>query len=126
MRIFIKGLAAVVIALIVVAQVPATAAELVVFEEDGCPYCVAWNRDIGDYFHLTDEARVVTLRRVSLGAPIPKDLRHIAGIRYTPTFVVLDGATEIGRITGYIGQYQFWGRLGEILEKLKPSGAGSG
>lgn len=122
----LKNFTAPLIALALLAGRPAPAAELLVFEETGCPYCIAWDRDIGEYFHLTDEARVLTLRRVNLDKPLPKDLRHIAEVRYTPTFVVLDGKTEIGRITGYIGQFQFWGLLGEILEKMKSSGIGPG
>ena len=99
--------------------VPVNAAELVVFESEGCPYCVAWDREVGKIFHLTDEGRVLELRRVELEQERPADLRHIMGIRFTPTFVVLDGAREVGRIVGYIGQDQFWGLLGEILQTIK-------
>lgn len=35
-------------------------------------------------------------------------------MRYTPTFVLIDGGREVGRIEGYPGEAFFWG----LLEKL--------
>jgi thioredoxin-related protein len=96
----------------------AVGAELVLFENEGCPWCEAWDRDVGKIYDLTDEARILTLRRVELHDPMPADLRQIEDIQYTPTFVVVDDGKEIGRILGYIGPEQFWGLLGEIIKKL--------
>lgn len=100
-------------------SLPARGAELVVFETDGCPWCEAWQKEVGSIFHLTDEAKIVTLRRVELNGPRPDDLRDIKGIRYTPTFVLLEDGGEVGRIEGFIGQDQFWGLLGELIERLR-------
>lgn len=98
---------------------PVWSAELVLFETQGCPWCKAWQKEVGTIFHLTDEAKVVTLRRVDLDGPRPDDLRHIGGVRYTPTFVLIEDGKEVGRIEGFIGQEQFWGLLGELIEKLR-------
>ena len=45
---------------------PANAAELVMFYRDGCPYCAAWEREIGPIYHKTEIARRAPLRRVNL------------------------------------------------------------
>ncbi len=118
-RVMLKIFAGSAFLLAAVLAVPVHAAELVVFVSEGCPYCIVWEREVGKIFHLTDEARVLELRRVELEQERPAELRHIKGIRFTPTFVVLDGAREAGRIVGYIGQDQFWGLLGDILESIK-------
>lgn len=92
------------------------AAELVVFETEGCPYCIRWQRDVGKIYHLTAEAKLLPLRRVEIAGPIPADLAHIPDVKLTPTFVVVHNGRELGRIRGYIGEDQFWGLLGEIIE----------
>jgi len=97
---------------------PAAAAELVLFQAEGCPFCEAWDREIGSIYHLTDEARRLPLRRVDITARRPADLAGIKDIRYTPTFVATVEGREIGRIVGYHSQDQFWGLLGEIIEAL--------
>lgn len=110
----------VAMAVFAMAARPVSGAELVVFETEGCPYCEAWNRDVGTIFHLTREGRILPLRRVEIEDPIPADLLHIKGIEYTPTFVLIDRGREIGRIVGYLGEDFFWGLMGEVMEKLPP------
>jgi thioredoxin-related protein len=97
----------------------AQAAELVMFEAKGCPYCARWDADIGPHYAKTEEGRLLALRRVDVDEPRPDDLKAVVGIRFTPTFVVLDRGHEVGRIVGYIGEYQFWGLLGKLVERLK-------
>jgi thioredoxin-related protein len=92
------------------------AAELVLFETAGCAWCEAWHNEIGGIYHLTDEAKFLRLRRVEIADPMPHDLRHIHGISFTPTFVVLLKNRELGRIEGFSSQDQFWGLLGEIIK----------
>ena len=58
------------------------------------------------------------IRYVDIDKPRPADLHAIADIRYTPTFVVLDGDAEIGRIVGYPGPDIFWGYLSELIQRL--------
>jgi thioredoxin-related protein len=97
---------------------PAAAAELVMFEAAGCPYCARWNRAIAPIYPKTDEGKRAPLRRVDIAAPRPADLAAIAGIVYTPTFVLMDGGREIGRIVGYGGDEIFWSLLADIVAKL--------
>lgn len=97
----------------------AQAAELVMFETAACEWCEAWDRDVGGIYHKTEEGRLAPLRRVELHAPRPEDLESIEGIVYTPTFVLVEDGSEIGRINGYPGDDHFWGLLGAMLRKLK-------
>lgn len=98
----------------------AMAAELVVFERDGCPWCVRWNREVGSIYDKTDEAQRLPLRRVNLDRGTPQGLRLDVPVRFTPTFVVVERDQEIGRITGYINDDTFWGLLGTLIAKLPP------
>ena len=93
------------------------------FEQEGCPYCAAWNRDVGAAYPKTDEGRAFPLRRVDIHAARPADLLAIGGVVFTPTFVVLHCGREFARITGYIGNEQFWGLLDQSVRSIKESPA---
>ncbi len=95
-----------------------SAAELVMFESQACPWCEAWDEEIGEIYRLTDEARIAPLRRVDIDDPLPEDLGGIRAVVYTPTFVLVEDGKEIGRILGYPGENFFWGLLGIELKKL--------
>lgn len=95
------------------------AAELVMFEAPGCEYCELWNEEVGEIYAETDTGRSMPLRRVQIEDSRPSDLRQVKGIRYSPTFVVIDEGREVGRIIGYTGEAFFWGYLEQIAEKLK-------
>lgn len=96
----------------------ALAGELVMFEAKGCPYCTRWNAEIGFVYGRTAEAARFPLRRVDVDEARPADLKDVAGIRFTPTFVVMEAGKEIGRIVGYLGEYQFYGLLGKIIGRF--------
>jgi thioredoxin-related protein len=96
------------------------AAELVMFERDGCIWCLRWNREIGSTYERTEEGRHLPLRRVNVSQP--SGIALAEPVRYTPTFVVSEGGREVGRITGYISEESFWGLLGKLIPaKPKPS-----
>ncbi|MAF49413.1 MAG: hypothetical protein QGH73_06960 [Rhodospirillales bacterium] len=98
-------------------SLPARAAELVMFEEEGCEWCQVWNETIAPVYPKTPEGGFAPLRRVDISDDQPKDLQHINGVHFTPTFVIMDGGKEVGRIIGYPGEEFFWGLLEEILRK---------
>lgn len=98
--------------------------ELVMFERAGCAYCRAWLSEVGPVYPKTAEGRRAPLRRVDLAAPRPPDLADIAGIVYTPTFVLLADGAEVGRINGYPGEDFFWGLLGSLLARAETGGTG--
>ena len=89
---------------------------LVMVEQRGCAWCARWNAEIAPAYGNTDEGQAAPLRRVQLGA-IPDDLDLESKVRFTPTFVLVDEGTEIGRIEGYPGEDFFWPMLGALLTK---------
>lgn len=106
--------------LVVLLGSQASASELVMFERDGCPWCQRWNKDIGTSYDQTQEARRLPLRRVNIDQQ-EAGVTLKEPVRYTPTFVVVDGGAEVGRITGYISDDSFWGLLGALIGKLPPA-----
>lgn len=96
-------------------QSPARAAELLVVSRANCPFCKAWDMEVGSIYAKTEAGRTAPLRRVEIGRlpGLPYVLK--APVIYTPTFIVLDGDVEIDRIVGYSDEAMFWGSLDSIL-----------
>lgn len=111
--------AALLLAVWVAVAAPLRAAELVMFEAALCPWCAAWDAQIGTVYPKTAEGRAAPLRKVALHGARPQNLIGIKGIRYSPTFVLVEGDREVGRIEGYPGEDHFWGLLGELLARLE-------
>ena len=74
-------LAALTCALLAIGR--ADAAELVMFEQRGCPWCAAFDREIGPVYAKTPEGARAPLRRVDIDKPLPRDLGFIAVERLT-------------------------------------------
>lgn len=94
---------------------PALSLELLMFERSGCPWCARWDKEVAPVYTLTPEGARAPLRRVNLDQGQPKDIVLNPPVRFTPTFVLVDGAREIGRITGYMNDATFWGLLTKML-----------
>jgi thioredoxin-related protein len=114
-------LLALAMALLPFAPVSAGAAELLVFEQPGCPWCARFDAEIAPAWSKTAEGKRAPLRRVDITEPWPDDLTHIRKERFTPTFVLLDDGKEIGRLRGYVGDEFFWYLIGELLDQLPPA-----
>jgi len=99
------------------------AAELVMFESAICEWCEVWHEELGAVYAKTAEGRLAPLRQVDIFEPIPEDLKPLKGVRYTPTFVLMDQGSEIGRILGYPGESFFFEHLQKLLAKMAPSHA---
>jgi hypothetical protein len=99
----------------------ARAAELVMFEQPGCAWCEAFDREIAPVYGKTEEGFRAPLRRVDIAQALPADLAFIDTERLTPLFVLVNRGREIGRIRGYPGEDHFWGLLGVLLAKLDGS-----
>jgi hypothetical protein len=93
------------------------AAELQMYRRDGCPWCRAWDREVGPIYGKTDLGRRIPLRMVDLDRERPAAALK-SPIIYTPTFVLVEGGREIGRIQGYPGDSFFWGLLDRLVEQL--------
>lgn len=108
------------------APAPAGAAELVMFESEGCPWCALWHRQIGPIYPKTKEATLLPLRRVDIGAMRPAESGQIGPVRYTPTFVAVANGREVGRIVGYPGEDHFWAALEQLHAQAAAVEAGAG
>lgn len=86
---------------------------LVMVSLEGCPFCMRWEAQVGHIYPKSSEAKVAPLVRVRFGSDTLAGFK----IKYTPTFLVLKGASEIGRIAGYPGADPFWEELGIILKQ---------
>lgn len=100
------------------APLQAGAAELLMFDADGCMHCEFWKDDIGPYYHKTREGKSAPLRIISLNEDRPEDLKWIDGVRFSPTFVLIDDNREIGRIVGYPGEDLFWMNMETVFRRL--------
>jgi hypothetical protein len=98
---------------------PATtrAAELVMFEREGCPWCEAFDREIAPIYPKTESGKRAPLRRVNIYQPLPADLSFLQQERFTPVFVLIENGKELGRIRGYPGEDMFWGLLDSLVER---------
>jgi hypothetical protein len=113
------------IAIFIVSSLASTrAAELIMFEQIGCVWCEAFNREVAPIYAKTAEGQRAPLRRVDIDQPVPQDLAFIAMERLAPLFVLVERDREIGRIRGYPGEDHFWGLLGVLIKKLDAAGTG--
>ena len=98
------------------------AAELIMIEQEHCPWCEAFHDEIGGIYHKTTEGKRAPLRRIDIHDEPPRDLETMTRGNYTPTFVLWEDGKEISRIRGYPGDEFFWFMLGQMLDKLPNSG----
>lgn len=91
---------------------------LIMIEEPGCSFCLRWRQDVEPGYTNSTEGQRAPLQTAMRGDPA---IRQIERIVYTPTFVLMQGETEIGRIVGYAGADLFWWQLGELWRKLPPA-----
>lgn len=98
------------------------AAELVMLEKPGCPWCARFNAEIAPAWPNTSEGKRAPLRRVDITQAWPDDLAGIQKEVFTPTFVLIDDGKEIGRLRGYVGDEFFWYLIGELIAKIPEEG----
>lgn len=82
-------------------------------DEPGCRYCRMWDAQVGAGYTATREGRLAPLTRLRRHSARLKGLRPVI---YTPTFILLSGGREVGRITGYPGPMYFWEELSALLK----------
>lgn len=92
----------------------AQAAELVMYRRAGCPYCMAWDREIGPIYPKTEIGQRLPLRQVDVERG-DASVHLTSPIRFTPTFVLVEDGREKARIEGYPGEFFFWGLLEKLL-----------
>jgi hypothetical protein len=87
---------------------------LIMVEQDGCRYCIEWDREIAPKYPQSAEGRFAPLQRAKRGDASLKDFNPVI---YTPTFLVVRNGQEVGRVTGYAGKMFFYEELDEQLAK---------
>lgn len=97
------------------AGITAAGAELVMFDQPGCVYCLRWEAEVGPEYPLTAEGRAAPLRQINLHAALPPGVTLARRVTFTPTFVLLRDGAEVGRLEGYPGEDFFWGLLQQLL-----------
>ncbi len=100
------------------------AAELIMVEQPGCVYCTRWNNELGPIYPKTEAGDFAPLRHIQLSDQDTSGIAFKSKIIFTPTFVLIEDNTELGRLEGYASQDFFWGLL-EILLKQHTSFTGS-
>lgn len=98
---------------------PRVDAELLMFDDPGCPYCRRWHREVGEAYRNSPEGRAAPLRVLQVREPRPAGITLASPVRATPTFVLVQDGREVGRITGYGGPDFFWSMLAEQMKKLR-------
>jgi thioredoxin-related protein len=98
---------------------PAARAELklMMFEQQGCAYCIMWHNEIGPIYPKTSEGRAAPLVTQMLREELPEDVAIKSQPIFTPTFILLRDGQEIWRLEGYPGEDFFWGLLGKRLRE---------
>jgi hypothetical protein len=99
----------------------ASALELIMYDKEGCVWCARFDRDIGRNYQRSEAGQIAPLRRIDIRDQRRSGVELDEPVIYTPTFVLSDDdGVEVGRITGYQGEGEFWGRLDALLNRLPP------
>lgn len=91
--------------------------ELIFITSEYCPFCKAWEQDIGSLYHRTTYAKQAPLRRIDIAEvefELPEIVVDVVG---TPTFLIFQNGIEIGRIEGYQSAEMFFWTLSEYIHQ---------
>jgi len=97
------------------AETEPAAGALIMITSESCPWCRAFEDEVGNGYHNTAESHYLPLRRVDFHQPLPDDLAHLTPAFVTPTFIILHQNLEVARIQGYPGAELFWWQLSEFI-----------
>lgn len=86
--------------------------QLIMVDDPACRFCRKWDEAVGGGYAASPEGRAAPLKRVLRDA---SELENLTPVAYTPTFIVMRGDQEIGRISGYSGPKYFYEDLRDIL-----------
>ena len=109
------------------ASTPTMAAELIMFEQAGCPFCRAFDNEIAPDYPLSAAGKAAPLRRVDIFNDRRGGLADLTPAYFTPTFVVVDDdGHEVGRLEGYPGRRYFYPEIEALTGKLGPGNRAKG
>jgi hypothetical protein len=86
---------------------------LIMVDDPGCSYCRKFEAEIGPGYPRTPHGRIAPLLKIRRGSP---ELQAFGTTNYTPTFILVRGQREVGRITGYPGAEYFYEELASLLD----------
>ena len=78
-----------------------------------CPFCKAWEHDVGVVYDKSSYAQILPLTRVNMGSPIPEGVVLQKPVVGTPTFLIIRDGQEIDRKRGYYDEEMFWWWISE-------------
>lgn len=84
---------------------------------DYCPFCKAWENDVGTVYDKSPYAQTLPLTRINIGKPIPEGVVLQEPVVGTPTFLIIHDSREIDRQHGYDDEEMFWWWLSEHTDK---------
>ena len=97
----------------------AVAVELIMVHSPTCEWCDTWEDEVGVIYTRTEQGTRVPLRRIDVDDMPTSAISIGRPVTFTPTFLLLEGKQEVGRITGYPGESHFWYFLDELLKKTR-------
>ncbi|MBO0663608.1 thioredoxin family protein [Jiella sp. MQZ9-1] len=97
---------------------PAFSAELLMFEQAGCPFCRKFDTEIAPDYPNSRIGKIAPLRRVNIFADRRGGIAGLTPAVFTPTFVLIgDDGHEIGRLEGYPGRRWFYPEIEQLLKR---------
>jgi thioredoxin-related protein len=97
------------------ARIPATHAELIVFETKGCAYCFIFRRDVAPDYMRSPRAKDVPLRFIDVQQADISKMRLSGPLTMVPTIVLMQNGRETDRITGYMGPEPFFHMVSRLM-----------
>ena len=95
----------------------AAAARLIMVTSEHCPYCQAWERDVGVAYDKSPYAAKLPLTRVGIGSEMPENVAIKKPIVGTPTFLIILNGQEVDRQRGCVDAEMFFWWLSEHMVK---------
>ena len=92
----------------------ATGITLIMVDDPNCGYCRKFEAEIGPRYPRTAEGRFAPLFKIRRKS---RELSAFNPVIYTPTFLLVRGTEEVGRIIGYPGADYFFPELDQLLAK---------
>ena len=85
-----------------------------VFSEQ-CAFCKAWERDVGRLYGDTEYAKKAPLFKMEISLFSEHFTDVTPNVSVTPTFILMSGNDEVGRIVGYQNRDMFFWALSEYI-----------
>jgi hypothetical protein len=89
-------------------HVAAAGTRLIMVTSDHCPFCLAWERDVGMVYDKSPYASDLPLTRIEIGSAMPEGVVPSKPVVGTPTFLIIRDGQEIDRQRGYDNAEMFW------------------